>query len=149
MRESKAILLHGLTPLEISPCYRLRECTRVSALCTPRGRLDFAENSNAEIVSIPQIGASADHSNYASALFALARENSWPIVRHCRGGTVDLESRRCRQISNLASDGSRSRAFAQGVRILWRGAYRLSRGSLYAKNSTTISDVLHPWIPRT
>lgn len=78
MHESKAVLLtRSDTVGNISACYRLHERAHAYARsCTPRGRLDFAENSNAGIVSIPQIGASADHSNYASALFVLARENS-------------------------------------------------------------------------
>lgn len=53
-----------------------------------RRRLDFAENSTAGIVGIPRVGASTDHSNYASALCCkrelLTRCSSPAISARCR-----------------------------------------------------------------
>lgn len=118
IRESEAILLDiGDTLLKY---FRLLSAAciagvRVNNAC-PRyaaRRLDFARNSIAGIVGIPEVGASMDYSNYALALCCYQQERTLDLLFVVGGGFRITPHR----LQN--PERNRVRAFAQDVSILF------------------------------
>lgn len=85
-----------------------------------RRRLDFAENSTAGIVGIPRVGASTDHSNYASAL-CCKRE----LLTRCSSPAMDFGSLQTESRTESRSC-IRSRRFDSLRRETQRIDYRIS-----------------------